>query len=332
MGSRTGKREPRLVRPVPALLALIAGAGLSAAIALGSSTEVGQTTATPTFGVNTPVVPVSTVAGSPSYETPEGVLTRWRFHSLNEPTPGSIKLKIFRLTGTAGAYEVVGDSALKALAPDTSYEFAERIPVKKGDLLGLLAQDGADVGMGVANTPGNRLGQFGGGDIPVGSTGTITTDFPNLRVSVAATVESDADKDGFGDDSQDGCPTDPTRQDACPAAPADKTAPVETSTAKRSQDVDKLAVFVTLNEAGTVTAAASVNVSGASKRFAFRPVTRTVSANVRTKFRLKLRRTALRRVRKALKRGKKLRASLTITAKDAAANATVKKLRVRLRD
>jgi hypothetical protein len=330
--SRAEGRERPLVKPLPALLALIAGIGLSATIALASSTEVGQTTSTPTFGVNTPIVPVSTVAGTPSYETPAGVLTRWRFHSRNEPSPGSIKLKVFHWTGTSGAYEVVGDSSLKTLASDMSYEFNERIPVKKGDLLGLLAQGDADIGMEVPGTAGNRIGQFGAGDIPVGSIGTTTTEWPNMRVSVAATVESDADGDGFGDDSQDACPTNAARQDACPAAPAsaDKTAPVQTSTAKRSQDVDKLAVFVKLNEAGTVTAGAGVNVPAATRRFAFKRVTRTLPANVRTKFRLKLKRTASRRVKRALKRGKRLRARVTLTAKDSAGNVSVKRLRVRL--
>jgi hypothetical protein len=330
---RTERREPPLIKPFPALLALIAGIGLSATIALASSTELGQTTSTPTFPVNTPIVPVSTVAGTPSYETPAGVLTRWRFHSRDEPSPGSIKLKVFRLTGTSGVYEVVGDSSLEALSPDTSYEFQERISVKKGDLLGLLADGDADIGMEVPGTAGNRIGQFGGGDIPVGSTGTTTTEWPNLRVAVAATVESDADGDGFGDDSQDACPTDATRQGACPApAPADKTAPVQTSKAKRSQDVDKLTVFVTLNEAGTVTAGAGVNVPAAARRFAFRRVTRTLAANVRTKFRIKLKRTALRRVKKALKHGRRLRARVTLTARDAAANTSVRKLSVRLKN
>ena len=99
------------------------------------------------------------------------------------------------------------------LAPDTSYEFHERIPVKQGYLLGLLAQDDAEIVITVPGTPDNKIGQFLGGDIPVGGTGTSTTENPNLRVSVAATVESDADKDGFGDDTQDKCPSDPARQD-----------------------------------------------------------------------------------------------------------------------
>ena len=126
-----------------------------------------------------------------------------------------MRLKIFRYTGTGLAFEVLSESSLKTLAPDTSYDFKERIPVNQGDLLGLTAVGDAEVGITVPGTPQNQLAQFGGGDIPPGETGTATIAWPNLRPSVAATVEADADNDGFGDDTQDKCPVDATTQDLC---------------------------------------------------------------------------------------------------------------------
>ncbi len=203
------------------LKALAGPAALAACLALGiavaqsDSNEVGETTNTPTFGVNTPVAPFSTVPGTPSYATPHGVLTSWRFHSSADPAAGAVRLKIFRYTGTALVFEVLAESSLKTLAPDTSYDFKERIPVNQGDLLGLTAVGDAEVGITVPGTPQNQLAQFGGGDIPPGQTGTATIAWPNLRPSVAATVESDLDNDGFGDDTQDKCPVDPTTQDLC---------------------------------------------------------------------------------------------------------------------
>ena len=228
--SRRGRSESPLIRPLPALLALAAGVGLSTTIAWASSTEIGQTTATPVNGGSiTPVVAVSTVAGTPSYETPDGVLTRWRFHSSSDLAAGGIRLKIFRLIGrvnsTKANYEFMAESSFKVLEPNTSYEFQERIPVKQGYLLGLLPQGDAETLITVPGTPDNRVGQFLGGDIPVGGTGTSTTENPNVRVSVAATVESDADKDGFGDDTQDKCPSDPARHDPpCDRRPASRQA------------------------------------------------------------------------------------------------------------
>lgn len=197
----------------PAAVAAVLALGIS--VAQSDSNEVGETTNTPTFGVNTPVAPFSTVPGTKSYATPRGVLTSWRFHSSADPAAGSVRLKIFRYTGTALIFDVLAESSLKTLAPDTSYDFKERIPVNQGDLLGLTAVGGAEVGITVPGTPENRLAQFGGGDIPPGQTGTATIAWPDLRPSVAATVESDADNDGFGDDTQDKCPVDPTTQALC---------------------------------------------------------------------------------------------------------------------
>jgi hypothetical protein len=196
-------------------LAVSLGAGLT--VALGGSSEVGQTTSAPTFGVNTPVAPFSTVPGTPSYVTPHGVLTSWRFHSSGDASAGSVRLKIFRYTGngTTLIFKVLAESSLKTLAPDTAYDFKERIPVDQGDLIGLTAVNDAEVGITVPGTPENRLAQFGGGDIPPGQTGTATIAWPDLRPSVAATVESDLDGDGFGDDTQDKCPVDRTTQALC---------------------------------------------------------------------------------------------------------------------
>jgi hypothetical protein len=195
------------------VLAISLGAGLT--VALGGSTEVGQTTSSPVFGVGTPVAPLSTVPGTPSYATPHGVLTSWRFHSSGDSAAGAVRLKIFRYTGTDLVFKVLAESSLKTLEPDTAYDFKERIPVDQGDLLGLTAVGDAEVGITVPGTPQNQLAQFGGGDIPPGQTGTATIAWPDLRPSVAATVESDADRDGFGDDTQDKCPVDRATQALC---------------------------------------------------------------------------------------------------------------------
>ncbi len=205
----------RVLKILAGPVALAAGFWLGLTVAQGSSTQVGQTTNAPVFGVQTPVAPLSTVPGTPSYATPHGVLTSWRFHSSTDASAGAVRLKIFRYTGTGLAFEVLSESSLKTLAPDTSYDFKERIPVNQGDLLGLTAVGDAEVGITVPGTPQNQLAQFGGGDIPPGETGTATIAWPNLRPSVAATVEADADNDGFGDDTQDKCPVDATTQDLC---------------------------------------------------------------------------------------------------------------------
>jgi hypothetical protein len=255
-------------------VALAVSLGVGLAVALGGSTEVGQTTNAPTFGVNTPVAPFSTVPGTPSYATPHGVLTSWRFHSSADPAAGSVRLKIFRYTGTGLVFEVLAESSLKPLAPDTSYDFKERIPVNQGDLLGLTAAGDAEVGITVPGTPQNQLAQFGGGDIPPGQTGTATIAWPDLRPSVAATVESDADADGFGDETQDGCPQQTDTHAACSTSFTVAAAP------------GKKSVGLTVNVPGSGTVSAgAVNdttllmASASKKKKKKKPLFRQVTAD-----------------------------------------------------
>lgn len=327
MRFRPKKTESRLIRPIPALIALLAGAGVSAAIALGASTEVGQTTSAPVQPVGAPVVAASTVPGSRSYSTPDGVLTSWRFHSSSDAPAGAIKLEVFRRVGPANKYLVEAESSLKSLDPDTAYEFNERIPVKQGALLGLAPQGTVKLGI---DAPGsqNRVGAFNGGDIPVGMTGTTTTELPDRRLSVAATVEPDADHDGYGDLSQDGCPTDPKRQDPCP----DKRAPaLILSGSSRQNVVAKRAVFVTVksDENGTATGKGTLSVPGASRVFKLKSATKSVTAGRKAKFKLRLSRKGLRAAKRSLRRGKRVRAKTTVAISDAAGNIGTAKRTVR---
>jgi hypothetical protein len=285
------------------------------------------------FGVQTPVAPASTVPGSPSYETPDGVLTRWRFHSSTDVPAGAVRLKIFRHTGTGLAYEVLAESSPKTLDPDTAYEFNERIPVNAGDLLGLTAIADAEVGITTPSTPGNQIAQFGGGDIPVGQTGTATIAWPNLRVSVAATVESDADNDGYGDDTQDACPTDASRQGPCPAT-ADKRAPKLALGSSSRQNVlanRVVVVTVTSDEDGTATASGRLSVPGASRTFKLRSASGKVTAGKRARLRLRVTRKALGAARRSLRRGRRVRARVTIVVRDGAGNVATAKKTVKVR-
>src|SRR6185295_12687674 len=113
--SRAWRRHSELVIALLAGAVALAGSlGAGLAVALGGSTEVGQTTSSPVFGVGTPVAPFSTVPGTPSYVTPHGVLTSWRFHSSGDSAAGAVRLKIFRYIGngtdTDLVFKVLGES------------------------------------------------------------------------------------------------------------------------------------------------------------------------------------------------------------------------------
>jgi hypothetical protein len=57
-------------------------------------------------------------------------------------------------------------------------------------------------------------------DVPP-STQTFTAG-GNVQLDVSARLEADADHDGFGDETQDQCPTNGTIQGPCPVTPAKK--------------------------------------------------------------------------------------------------------------
>lgn len=106
--------------------------------------------------------------------------------------------------------------------------------------------------------------------------------------------------------------------------------PTTSITAPSRQDVAKLYVKASMNEAGTLTATGSVNVrGGATKVYRFKPVTRPASPNVAVKLRLKLSKKSLRTVRRALRR-KRLRAKITVIAKDSAGQQTLRRRAIRL--
>jgi hypothetical protein len=95
--------------------------------------------------------------------------------------------------------------------------------------------------------------------------------------------------------------------------------------------VDKLYVEASMNEAGALTAAGRVSVPrGAAKVHRFKTVTRVAAANRAVKLRLKLSKKSLRAVKRAL-RHRRLRAKITVTAKDSAGNGTVQKRTIRLK-
>jgi subtilisin len=119
---------------------------------------------------------------------------------------------------------------------------------------------------------------------------------------------------------------------AAPPAPADTTIEVLALRIARRQAVDRLSVVVRLAEPGTVTARARVRGrGGAARLIASRRVTVQAEANRTYRLRLPLARAAVHRINRALRRGARVRAKVTLTASDAAGNSRTKSRRVRLR-
>jgi uncharacterized repeat protein (TIGR01451 family) len=161
---------------------------------------------------NSTELQTATASGGPSYQVPPGggVITFWGYTAAGPA--GVKKLKVFRPTETAGQYTVVGESTPQTPTEARQYTYPTRIPVKAGDIIGLYTTTANDCRASAASANTVRGGS---GDPPPGSTfnasGLFTT---STLLDVAAIVEADADGDGYGDETQDGCPSDATVHDS----------------------------------------------------------------------------------------------------------------------
>jgi hypothetical protein len=147
-----------------------------------------------------------------------GVITEWKINLVPEvefAIPQA--LKVFRPTPNPSQFTVVGESAPEYVVSGAN-AFATRIPVQTGDHLGLY-------GNGPIGTlyceeeagPGDTMGPVEG-NVPTGSTATVVEPAEDL-VPVRAKIEPDVDNDGYGDETQDLCPSNASTHGACPPPP-----------------------------------------------------------------------------------------------------------------
>jgi hypothetical protein len=101
--------------------------------------------------------------------------------------------------------------------------------------------------------------------------------------------------------------------------------------ASSPQRIGKLFVVASMPEQGTITASATVSVPKASKVYRFKTVSASVVPGVRVKLRLRLPKKSLKVVRRALKHHRKLKAKVTVTARDASGNTRSAKGTIRLK-
>jgi hypothetical protein len=132
-----------------------------------------------------------------------------------------MRFKVARSAGGAD-WTIIGASHTENPVANQLNTYATRIPVRAGDVIGYFAT-GPSFGSCAKSAAGYSYSFFLG-DPNVGETRTYSTN-PSTQLDIAATFEADADNDGYGDETQDQCPSDPQIQNApC----RDKTAPETT--------------------------------------------------------------------------------------------------------
>lgn len=195
-------------------LAVLAGMALCvAAVApatASAATTLGQTFPPNSCGQDT-YIQTATPPGAPSYTAPfSGVITQWSYQSDSTPPP-TVRLKVAQDFG-GGTLKIVGESAVEHIAPSALNTYNSRISMPAGTDLGEF------IGADCSRMDLTYADYFADGDLSVGTTSSSFSP-ETFQQDISAVLEPDADHDGFGDETQDQCPTDGTTQGPCPVAP-----------------------------------------------------------------------------------------------------------------
>jgi hypothetical protein len=163
----------------------------------------------------------------------DGVIVRWRVRLGDGTGAQQIRIRTMRRID-ADQFTAIFTGELEDIpAGAGTYTFAARLPISGGDQVGLEADSGINIEWR-APLLGAQAFEYGspppadGEDSPP----PAFTD-PDQEHTFNADVERDADGDGFGDETQDRCPTDASTQGTCrPDSEPPDTDPPETTITK----------------------------------------------------------------------------------------------------
>ena len=186
--------------------------------ARAAATVLGQSGAPIVCNTAVPAAVVLTTegAGGASYTAASsGVLTSFT-HQANNVT-GQVRAIVLGPGPSAGQRSVAAKSPKFSLARSTTNTFAVRLPIRAGQQLAL-GYTASGMACATAGVAGDVTAVATGFDPDTSATftpaGTLSPGSP--RPNISATLEPDADGDGFGDVTQDACPRSALTQVACP--------------------------------------------------------------------------------------------------------------------
>ncbi|HEU4462140.1 MAG TPA: hypothetical protein VFR75_06070 [Solirubrobacterales bacterium] len=308
-----------------ALTSIAAAALLALAVApsAGAATEFGDT-----CSGNVPVskftlATLSSPESSPSLTAPtSGVMTKVKMRisfALPFTLPQSIKL--MRAAG-GNSYNVINETTVQAGAGETVADV--RMPIQVGDKLavrGLPANiEGPSEGAtfacvgGVPGTLGAAPGEFG-----VGSTVSFE-EVAEGRVPLAGVIEPDGDNDGYGDETQDGCPRSAAIQTACPVIVLDAS-PLAGKKA--------VVVYVAVSNEGSVSVKGAVKL-GKGKKATLKSGPKAVYPGKIASFKLKFNSKLTKRLEE-LEPSKKLTLKITASATNIAGQVSTDQAKAKLK-
>jgi len=197
---------------------------LLALFAAPAAAPAGTPEAFPTYG-GTPIACAAdtSYAMGDSYSAREGyefefgstggIITRWQY--LASTGGGTVAMQVLSEQTYNGVFAPLAETAAESPVPSTLNEFPTHIPLGPGKYsLAIKSVSGSPQCLSsgfpydsvVQKSPSPAVGsgptQYGGSQ-------------DGVRVNVAMVAEGDADQDGFGDHSEDGCPGNTQRHDDC---------------------------------------------------------------------------------------------------------------------
>jgi hypothetical protein len=328
-----------------AALALVAvSSQASAAVVIGQTAVDPGTDIQSGFFGNYFLAQTSTAA-PPQYTVPAGggVITSWSavMHGENMMPRNYVYALHTLRKNLSGNYLSTGSDPAEFDTPGTIppllYTHAARLPVIEGDTIGMKMVGGPFAGPTVATLSttddADSVGQLPG-EPTAGTPFSFSGTYTKTRLLISAVVEPDADHDNFGDESQDACPADASARLApCPSAapPAGKGPKLSVARgAVRLSKKGAISFIVTADEVAAGTASGTISLPKRAKVVRFKRSNISLAAGKLTKVTLKLSRKNAAKVRRALRR-RSLKAKVTLAVKDAAGNATTRKLSLKLR-
>lgn len=205
--------RPQLVAQVACAAALLAPAGASAAVTIGSDLDGspgGAGSILPgAMAANGALPPGSLAAGGLTAPN-AGVVVSWTVRSGPSATPSAVRLRI--LSGDTAAATGPIETIPVAGGSNT---FPARIAIEAGQRLGLETTSGAGVSAVVVLAGAT----FNHWSPALGESETrAPSSSPGFALLLNARVEADADGDIYGDESQDACPGTAGPVGGCPEA------------------------------------------------------------------------------------------------------------------
>lgn len=311
-------------------LLLLGVPAASAATEVGSNCTAGKSVESDISVVQTQKV----IDALPLTVPADGVMVGWKMNVVPGAGTTPQKVLVLRATGNFNEFYVVAESAMEPVSGGQNF-FSTRIPVQVGERFGIYG----DPTLG-CETPSAFDLAFGFPEnVSPGSTQVFANEGKNFQVPIAAVIEPDGDGDGYGDETQDGCPTDAAAHGPCPSAPP---APAALSLSAFALSGKSAALVLaaasadtTLKVSGTVKLPAKGKRGGksrrprASVRLVLRAKAKAVAGGQITRFKLRYP-GRLRSSLAALPRKRSLVLSVTVSGANAAGQAATSATRMKL--